>query len=202
MIVLILYLSQCRDSLVFRSSWLHRLCISLLAPCDAKILLLTTAALHFCPPAVELFGFFYRYYSIHSGLLHSGEKNKTGPELCDKFLWPVMALSLKKDFVFHMTPNLFVAFFCSDVFLRIKRVCWCVSDFVLVWFCFFPQHATHNLAFLVHLAVLSVGGVREKRGREGKWIEMENGKDWKTRENFDGVWRHRVAEGSTEENPA
>lgn len=29
---------------------------------------------------------------------------------------------------------------------------------------FSPQHATHDLASLVHLAVLSVGGVSEKQG--------------------------------------
>lgn len=39
---------------------------------------------------------------------------------------------------------------------------------VLFFFCFFfTQHAAHNLAFLVHLAVLCVGGVREKRRRGG-----------------------------------
>lgn len=76
-----------------------------------------------------------------------------------------------------MTPNLFVVFFCSDVFLRIERVCAsfyqmvCIYTMCIFFFFFYSQHATHNLAFLVHLAVLSVGGVREKRGGEGKYCE-------------------------------
>lgn len=155
MIVLLLYLSRCWDSLVFRSSWLHRLCISLLTSCDAKILLLTTAALHFCPPAVGLFFwvFFLFQYAVDSCTLG---KYKTGPEFCDKFLWPVVAVSFKKDFLFHMTPNLFVAFFCSDVFLRIERVSASFYQMVCIYkrtvcFCFFflsMQHTTWLFWFI------------------------------------------------------
>lgn len=170
MIVLLLYLSRCRDSLMFRSSWLHRLCISLLTSCDAKILLLTTAALHFCSPAVELFFFIIIIqYTVDSCTLG---KNKTGPELYDKFLWPVMAVSLKKRFSFPHDTQLVCGVLLVwrispyweflPVFIR-----WCVSTSI---FFFFPQHATHNLAFLVHFAVLSVGGVREKRGGEGESV--------------------------------
>lgn len=35
---------------------------------------------------------------------------------------------------------------------------------------FFSQRATHDLAFLVHLAVLSVGGVRGKRGGQAESV--------------------------------
>lgn len=69
---------------------------------------------------------------------------------------------------FHMTANLVAAFFSSDVFLHIERVSAsfyqmvCIyKRTVLFFWGFFSQQTTHNLAFLVHLAVLSVGGVRE-----------------------------------------
>lgn len=81
----------------------HRCCSPFLSTCCWVVFLL----------------FFLIQYAVDSCTLG---KYKTGPELCDKFLWPVVAVSFKKDFLFHMTPNLFVVFFWSDVFLRIERV--------------------------------------------------------------------------------
>lgn len=61
-----------------------------------------------------------------------------------------------------------LAFLCSDVDLLIGRVSARFYQMVCIYkHTVFSQHATHSSAFLVHLAVLSVGGVCE-REREGE----------------------------------
>lgn len=56
-----------------------------------------------------------------------------------------MCVLFKKKKDFHMTLNLFVAFFCSDVFLRIERISASFYQMVCIYkrtVFFFSQHAT------------------------------------------------------------
>lgn len=99
--------------------------------------------------------FFYYYYSIHSGLCVLNKwKNKTGPQLYDKFLWPVMAVSLKKRFSFPHDTQLVCGVLLLwrispyweflPVFIR-----WCVSTSVFFFFFLSMQHTTWLFWFIL-----------------------------------------------------
>lgn len=97
-------------------------------------------------------------------------ENETGPKPCDKFVWPAMTASLSHFFP-QVTFNMSLVLLCSDVVLLVGRlglpgfIRWYVSTSTQL----FSQHATRSSAFLVHLAVLSVGGVvRERTKEEGR----------------------------------
>lgn len=143
-------------------SCLRRLYISLFTSCPAKILIVTTAVLHFCPPAVE-FCLSTRWTHAIWERVKLGQGSVTNS--CDQ-LW-LASLTQKIIFFPHDGQHVIgirLLWRSSPYWESLCQVRWYVSTSTQ----FFPQHATHSLAFLVNFAVLSVGGVREKRGRESE----------------------------------
>lgn len=77
-----------------------------------------------------------------------------------------------------------LAFLCSDVVFLMERASArfyqmvCIYKHSVLFFLFFSQHATHSSAFLVHLAVLSVGGRKRERREKGRESESVSNGSW------------------------